>query len=55
MEKEEFNLNIEEMIKAGLHFGHKTSKIHPKMMPYLQGVRNTVHIIDVEKTREKLS
>jgi len=55
MEKEEFNLNIEEMIKAGLHFGHRTSKIHPKMMPYLQGVRNTVHIIDVEKTREKLS
>lgn len=53
MEKEEFNLNLEEMAKAGLHFGHRTSKIHPKMMPYLQGVRNTVHIIDLEKTKEK--
>lgn len=55
MEKEEFNLNLEEMAKAGLHFGHRTSKIHPKMMPYLEGVRNTVHIIDVEKTKEKFN
>lgn len=54
MEKEEnFGLNLQEMAKAGLHFGHRTSKIHPKMMPYLQGVRNTVHIIDLEKTKEK--
>jgi len=49
----EFNLDIEEMAKAGLHFGHRTSKIHPKMEPYLEGVRNTVHIIDLEKTKEK--
>jgi len=45
-EKVEFNLNTEEMAKAGLHFGHKTSRLHPKMMPYLGGVRNTIHIID---------
>lgn len=51
---DDFGLNLEEMTKAGLHFGHRTSKIHPKMMPYLQGVKNTVHIIDLEKTREKL-
>ena len=55
MEKDEFNLNIEEMARAGLHFGHKTSKVHPKMMPYLAGVRNTIHIIDLEKTKEKLT
>jgi small subunit ribosomal protein S2 len=52
--EENFSLDLQEMAKAGLHFGHRTSKIHPKMMPYLQGVRNTVHIIDLEKTKEKL-
>ena len=46
---------IEEMMAAGLHFGHKTSKTHPKMKPYIGGVRNTVHIIDLEKTKEKLT
>ena len=50
----EFKINLEEMTKAGLHFGHKTSKCHPKMKPYLAGVRNTIHIIDIEKTAEKL-
>jgi len=50
-----FNLDIKEMAKAGLHFGHRTSKIHPKMAPYIEGVRNTVHIIALEKTREKLA
>jgi len=53
--KVEFNLDTEEMARAGLHFGHKTSRVHPKMMPYLDGVRNTIHIIDIEKTKEKLS
>lgn len=51
--KDNFGLSLEEMAKAGLQFGHKTSKIHPKMMPYLQGVRNTVHIIDLEKAKDK--
>ena len=52
--KEDFKIDTEEMAKAGLHFGHRTSRVHPKMAPYLQGVRNTVHIIDLEKTKEKL-
>ncbi len=51
-EKEQFSL--EEMMEAGLHFGHKTSKTHPKMKPYVVGVRNSVHIINLEKTRQKL-
>jgi len=51
---DDFNISLEEMTQAGLHFGHKTSRIHPKMMPYLAGVKNTIHIIDLEKTREKL-
>ena len=45
---------IQEMMVAGLHFGHKTSKTHPKMKLFITGVRNTVHIIDLEKTKEKL-
>lgn len=51
----DFNLDTEEMAKAGLHFGHRVSRIHPKMMPYLYGVRNTVHIIDLEKTKQKFA
>ncbi|MBU1014848.1 30S ribosomal protein S2 [Patescibacteria group bacterium] len=45
---------IEEMMEAGVHFGHTTSKTHPKMKPFISGVRNTVHVIDLEKTKEKL-
>ena len=53
--KEDFKLKPEEMAEAGLHFGHRTSRIHPKMKPYISGSRNTVHIIDLEKTVEKLN
>ena len=55
VKKEDFNLDLEEMAKAGMHFGHKTSKLHPKMEPYLYGVRNTIHIIDLEKTKEEFA
>ncbi len=54
METLDFKLEINEMAKAGLHFGHSVSKVHPKMLPYLAGVRNAIHIIDLEKTKEKL-
>ncbi len=46
---------IEEMLKAGMHFGHRTSRWHPKMAPYIFTARNGVHIIDLEKSRAKLS
>lgn len=52
--KKDFNLDLDEMAKAGLHFGHKTSRIHPKIKPYLYGERNNVNIIDLEKTKQKL-
>lgn len=57
MEFEEWvekNLEIEEMARAGMHFGQKASKVHPKMYPFIFGMRNTIHIIDLEKTKEKL-
>jgi len=49
-----FSLDVGEMAKAGLHFGHRRSKVHPRMEPYLYGIRNTVYIIDLEKTKEKM-
>ncbi len=54
-EKDKFKIDPEDMTRAGVHFGHSTSRINPKMQPYLFGVRNTVHIIDTEKTKEKLT
>ena len=49
-----YKLNIEEMAKAGLHFGHKKASVHPNMNPYLYGLRGSIYLIDLEKTREKL-
>lgn len=46
-------LNIEEMAKAGVNFGHRVSKLHPKMKPYVSGIKNNVHIIDLEKTAKE--
>jgi small subunit ribosomal protein S2 len=42
------------MSDAGLAFGHRTSKTHPKMKQYISGAKNSVHIIDLEKSAEKL-
>lgn len=54
VKKNEFGINIEEMAKAGVNFGHRISIRHPKMKPYLTGTKSTVHIINLEKTVEKL-
>lgn len=48
-----FNLSVDDMTKAGLQFGHKKANVHPKMKPYLFGVRNTVYLIDLDKTQDK--
>lgn len=44
-------ISIRDMMKAGVHFGHQTRSWCPKMAPFLYGVRNGIHIIDLEKTR----
>jgi len=49
------NLSIEEMTKAGLQFGHKKSRVHPRMRQYLSGVRNTIFVIDLEKVTDKFA
>lgn len=48
------NREFEQMAEAGLHLGHRISKLHPKMKEYVVGIRNTVHIIDLRKTEECL-
>ncbi|MDQ5938444.1 MAG: small subunit ribosomal protein [Patescibacteria group bacterium] len=46
--------SLEELLKKGVHFGHKTSKRHPKASRYVHTDRNGVHIIDLQKTVEAL-
>lgn len=43
-----------DMLKAGMHFGHQKSRWHPKMKQYIFGVRNGVHILNLERTVEDL-
>lgn len=42
------------MLKAGVHFGHQSSRRHPKMIQYIYTKRGTVHVIDLVQTRKKL-
>lgn len=51
----DIKLSVEEMEKAGVNFGHKVSKLHPKMKQYVTGVKNNVHIFDLEKTAKELT
>ena len=48
------NADIKELLAAGAHFGHKTSRWHPKMAPYIHSKRQGAHIINLEKTVEAL-
>lgn len=43
-----------ELLKAGVHFGHKTSRWHPKMAPFIFGERGGVHIVNLEVTQTQL-
>lgn len=45
-----FEMNLEEMMEAGAHFGHQTKRWNPKMRPYIYGARSGIHIIDLQKT-----
>lgn len=41
---------MRQLLEAGAHFGHHTRRWNPKMAPFIFGVRNGVHIIDLEQT-----
>ncbi len=47
-------IDIQELLDAGVHFGHLTRKWHPKMAPYIFMERNGIHIIDLHKTAAKM-
>ena len=42
--------NVRDLIKAGFHFGHRTSRWNPRMAPYIFKRRNLIHIIDLRAT-----
>lgn len=48
------NVDMKALLEAGAHFGHKTSRWHPKMAPYIHSKRGETHIINLEKTVEGL-
>ncbi len=48
------DVDMKALLEAGAHFGHKTSRWHPKMAPYIHSKRQSAHIINLEKTVESL-
>jgi small subunit ribosomal protein S2 len=42
--------SMRQLLEAGVHFGHHTRRWNPKMAPYIFGVRNGIHIIDLEQS-----
>jgi small subunit ribosomal protein S2 len=47
--------SMRQLLEAGVHFGHQTRRWNPKMQSYIFGVRNNVHIIDLQQTVPLLS
>jgi len=41
---------VQDLIDAGVHFGHRSSRWNPKMAPYIYGRRNQIHVIDIRET-----
>jgi small subunit ribosomal protein S2 len=47
-------INFRDLVKHGVHFGHQKTRWCPKMAPYIWGVQNNIHLIDVSKTAFQL-
>ena len=45
---------MKQLLEAGVHFGHQTSRWNPKMKKYIYGARNNIHIIDLQITVEEI-
>lgn len=48
------NINVQDLLEAGVHFGHLKSKWDPRMAPYIFMEKNGIHLIDLNKTARKL-
>jgi len=46
--------SIEDLLTAGVHFGHQTRRWNPKMKPYILTEKNSIHVLNLEKTRQLL-
>nr|YP_009994394.1 ribosomal protein S2 [Cuscuta africana]QNP08494.1 ribosomal protein S2 [Cuscuta africana] len=55
MTKRYWNINLEDMMEAGVHFGHGTQKWNPKMAPYISAKRKGIHITNLTRTARFLS
>src|SRR5690606_7737028 len=44
------DFTMRQLLEAGVHFGHQRHRWNPKMEPYIYGVRNNIHIIDLAQT-----
>ena len=53
-EKTMSRVNFDQLLEAGVHFGHLTTKWNPAMAPYIFMERNGIHIIDLHKTVAKV-
>ncbi len=47
-------VSMRDMLEAGAHFGHQTSRWNPRMRPYIYGAKNGVHIINLQRTARLL-
>lgn len=47
------NVNMKELLEAGVHFGHQTKRWNPKMKKYIFDERNNIYVIDLQKTVQK--
>ena len=48
------DVGLEQLLEAGVHFGHQTRRWNPKMKPFIFTERNGIHIIDLRKTLDRL-
>ncbi|KAG6540461.1 hypothetical protein Mapa_018145 [Marchantia paleacea] len=55
MKQKSWNIHLEEMMEAGVHFGHQARKWNPKMAPYIFTERKGIHIINLTQTARFLS
>ena len=49
------NINLKELVEAGVHFGHKSQRWNPKMLKYIHSTRENIHIINLNHTVQMLS
>ncbi|MCQ2609244.1 MAG: 30S ribosomal protein S2, partial [Lachnospiraceae bacterium] len=47
-------ISMKQLLEAGVHFGHQTRRWNPKMAPYIYTARNGIHIIDLQKSVDKV-